>query len=169
MRKPKLSLRITALGLIAALAVIDQLVKVWAQQNLQGAGRVVAIPGVLGFRYAENSGISFGLFGQNPGVMMGITIFTGVVMLLGIVWFMLGKLDRLGMFSAALIIGGGIGNFIDRLIAGYVVDYIEFLFMNFAIFNLADVFITVGVFGLIAATILTERRKMSAEVVNHAL
>jgi len=162
MNKPKLWLRLVALAVIAALVAMDQLVKVWAQGNLQGTGRQVLLPGVLGLLYAENPGISFGMLGQNTTAMLIVTVITGVIMLAGLVWMMLGRLETLSMWSAVLIIGGGLGNFIDRVAQGYVVDYIEFLFIQFAIFNLADVFITVGMVGLIIATIITERRKARA-------
>ncbi|MCL2445835.1 MAG: signal peptidase II [Oscillospiraceae bacterium] len=163
MKKQKWWLRGCAVALIAVLVWIDQAVKVWATANLQGQGQRVLIPGVLGLRYAENAGISFGLFGNSPGVMQAITIFTGLVMLMGLLFIVMGKLDSFTMWAAAIIIGGGFGNFIDRLWQGFVVDYLEFLFIEFAIFNLADVFILCGMFALIVATIVTEHRKVKVK------
>jgi len=162
MNKQKWWLRGCAAALIAVLVWIDQAVKVWAVANLQGQGQRVLIPGVLGLRYAENSGISFGLLGDSAVAMQVVVIITGLVMLAGLLFIVLGKFDTPTMWAAAVIIGGGLGNFIDRVWQGFVVDYIEFLFMQFAIFNLADVFITVGMVALIVVTILAERRKVRA-------
>ncbi|MCL2530847.1 MAG: signal peptidase II [Oscillospiraceae bacterium] len=159
MKKQKWWLRACAVALIAVLVWIDQAVKVWAAANLPGQGQRVLIPGLLGLRYAENAGISFGLFGNSPAVMQGVVIFTGIVMLLGLLFIVMGKLDSPTMWAAAVIIAGGFGNFIDRVLQGFVVDYLEFLFMEFAIFNLADVFIMCGMVALVVVTIVTERRK----------
>jgi len=159
MKKQKWWLRACAVALAAVLVWIDQAVKMWAETYLPGQGQRVLIPGVLGLRYAENAGISFGLFGNSPAVMQGVVIFTGLVMLVGLLLIVMGKLDNPTMWAAAVIIGGGLGNFVDRLLQGFVVDYLEFLFMEFAIFNLADVFILCGMAALIVVTIVTERRK----------
>jgi len=159
MNKQKWWLRGCAAAVIAVLVWIDQVVKIWAVVSLQGQGRRVLIPGVVGLRYAENTGISFGLLGNSPAMMQAVVIVTGLVMLAGLLFIVMGKFDTPTMWAAAVIIGGGAGNFIDRVWQGFVVDYIEFLFMQFAIFNLADVFITAGMIALIVVTIVTERRK----------
>jgi signal peptidase II len=164
MRKPRLWQRLAALGLVAALAALDQLAKVWAQGSLQTGSRVVVIPGILGLRLARNSGISFGMLSDSPGAMAAVTVVTGLVMLGGVVLLALGKAENHGqLWSAALVLAGGIGNFIDRVFQGYVVDYFEFLFVRFAIFNLADVFITLGMAWLMAMIFWGESRRRKAE------
>jgi len=161
-KKPKLWQRLVAMGLVGVFVVIDQLVKLWAVSNLRGQGRMVVIPGFLGLRYAENTGISFGLLGDLPVVMNVVTAVTGLLMAAALVWLLLGRLPGMQMWAAALVLGGGLGNFIDRAVQGFVVDYLEFLFMRFAIFNLADVFITCGMVWLCVAIFMAESRKSKA-------
>jgi signal peptidase II len=160
MKKPSISLRIVAMFVMAILVAADQLLKEWAQGNLRLAeNRRVLIPGVVGLTYAENTGISFGLLGDAPTVMLMVTILTAVVMLVALVLLLMGKFEPAAMWAVVLIIAGGMGNFIDRVMQGYVVDYIEFLFMRFAIFNLADVLITCGMAMLVVVMIRSERRR----------
>lgn len=124
---------------IAALVLAaDQLSKLAARQ-LQGA--VTLIPGVLGLRYAENTGMAFSLF---SGMPWALGVISAGVIVLG--WLALRRY-RLGApaaIAAMLMLGGACGNMLDRFIHGYVVDMIQPLFVNFAIFNLADSALTIG-------------------------
>jgi len=129
--------------LISLLAIIlDQVTKYAAVDYLKEIGSVKVIDGVLNFTYAENTGAAFSLF---SGARWGFIVFTLVITAAMIV--ILQKkivhhpVGRIGMY---MVIGGAIGNFIDRLIFGYVVDMFEFTFVDFAIFNVADIFLTVG-------------------------
>ena len=124
---------------IAALVVIiDQLVK-WACMSLTGS--VTLIPRVLALTYAENTGMAFSLFSGRAwllGVVSAVCIIVG--------WLTLRKY-QLGAWSkvgAMLMLGGAVGNMLDRFLRGYVVDMFEALFVRFAIFNVADVALTVG-------------------------
>ena len=124
---------------IAALTVIvDQLVK-WACLSLTGS--VTLIPKVLALTYAENTGMAFSLFSGRAwllGVVSALCILVG--------WLVLRRY-RLGMLSrvaAMLMLGGAVGNMLDRFFRGYVVDMFKVLFMEFAIFNVADAALTVG-------------------------
>jgi len=160
MQKPKLWQRLVAFGVIVALVAMDQMVKLWAQGNLHTGHRFVVIPGVLGLRLARNSGISFGWLGNSRGAMIAVMAITGVVMAAGLAMLLWGKLENHGqLWSVTLVLAGGIGNFIDRVAQGYVVDYFEFLFMRFAIFNFADIFITFGVAWLMIVILRGESRK----------
>ena len=164
MRKPTRWQRLVALGVIAALVLFDQLVKLWAQGALQIGRRVIVVPGVLGLRLAYNSGISFGMLSNAPGAMVAVTVITGLAMLAGLVLLAWGKLETHGqLWSVTLVLAGGIGNFIDRVVSGYVVDYFEFLFMHFAIFNIADILITVGMAWLAVVLLWGEARRRKAE------
>ena len=124
---------------IAALTVTaDQLVK-WACLGLTGS--VTLIPGVLALTYAENTGMAFSLF-SGRAWLLGIV--SALCILLG--WLVLRRY-RLGFISriaAMLMLGGAAGNMIDRFLRGYVVDMFEVLFVDFAIFNVADAALTVG-------------------------
>ncbi len=123
-----------------ALAVlgVDQLTKLAARQ-LEGA--ITLIPGVLGLRYAENTGMAFSLFSGRPwllGILSAVLIIAGFAVL---------RRYRLGMvasIAAMLMLGGAVGNMLDRLFRGYVIDMFEVLFVDFAIFNVADAALTVG-------------------------
>jgi len=124
---------------IAVLTVIvDQLVK-WACLSLEGS--VTLIPKVLALTYAENTGMAFSLFSGRAwllGVVSALCILAG--------WLVLRryKLGRLSRIAAMLMLGGAVGNMLDRFFRGYVVDMFEVLFVEFAIFNVADAALTVG-------------------------
>ena len=124
---------------IAVLTVIaDQLVK-WVCLSLTGS--VTLIPKVLALTYAENTGMAFSLF---SGRAWALGVVSAVCILVG--WLVLRRY-RLGVLSrvaAMLMLGGAVGNMLDRFFRGYVVDMFEVLFMEFAIFNVADAALTVG-------------------------
>jgi len=159
-QKPKLPLRLAAVTAAAALAAADQLAKNAAAQHLPRTGMRTLVPGVLGLRFTVNTGISFSMFGGSQAAMAAVTVLTGIVMLAGIFAILLGKLRGAAWLGGApLILAGGIGNWLDRAFQGYVVDYFEFLFVRFAVFNLADVFITCGVVWLSFWLIVEDARK----------
>ncbi len=137
-------------GLIAAAAVVaaDQTVKRAAQTLLSSP--VTLVPGVVGLRYAENTGVAFSLLSGFPA-LTGL-LSAGLILLGGAALrrYALGPLARSG---AALMLGGAVGNMIDRLLRGYVIDMIELLFIRFPIFNVADAALTVGC-ALMAASLL---------------
>lgn len=133
---------------IAALVVIiDQLVK-WACMSLTGS--VTLIPRVLALTYAENTGMAFSLF---SGRAWALGVVSAACILVG--WLVLRRyqLGRVSRIAAMLMLGGAVGNMIDRFLRGYVVDMFEALFMEFAIFNVADAALTVGA-ALMAASLL---------------
>ncbi|MBE6865811.1 MAG: signal peptidase II [Ruminococcaceae bacterium] len=127
----------------AVLIIIDRISKIMAAKYLVGKGTVVIIPNLLGLQYLENTGMAFSM-------LSGKTIFLAVVTSLALAvmaYFLFVK--RIGQpferFCFILIFAGGVGNLIDRIFQGYVIDYFEFLFMDFAIFNVADVYVCIGV------------------------
>ncbi len=122
----------------AAVVIVDQLVK-WLCLGLTGS--VTLIPGVLALNYAENTGMAFSLF---SGRAWGLGVVSAVCILLG--WLILRryKLGPVSRIAAMLMLGGAVGNMIDRFLRGYVVDMFEALFVDFAIFNVADAALTVG-------------------------
>ncbi|MBQ8183948.1 MAG: signal peptidase II [Clostridia bacterium] len=138
---------ILSLIICAMLVGIDQLLKFIVVENLYDGGFVTVIEGVLRFRYVENTGAVFGSFSNHT---MVLTIFS--VVLLGFSIFLLvtnRKRSKFVNVCLLLMISGGIGNIIDRIRLGYVIDFIEPLFVNFAVFNFADCLITVGAFVLV--------------------
>ena len=136
------------IGWIAALVVvIDQVVK-WACMDI--VGRITLIPGVLALTYAENTGMAFSLFAGRAwllGVVSVVCILGGWLMLRR---YTLGTMSRVGVM---LMLGGAVGNMIDRFFRGYVIDMFEVLFMEFAVFNVADAALTMGTI-LIAVSLL---------------
>ena len=138
------------------LVVFDLWLKYWAAGNLQNQPPRGLIPGLLGLTYLENPGAAFGLL---AGFAWGryVLSIVSIVLMIGILWYY----NRIPMekrfwfirVPLVLIFAGGVGNLVDRLAFGAVRDMLQFLFVNFPIFNLADVYVTVGAFSLIFITI----------------
>ncbi len=127
----------------AAIAAADQIVKYLTVTNLALYETVDFLPGVLQLAYVRNTGAAFSSFeGQQWLFALIFLLFTGLILLeyfkkpLGFTVF-----ER---WCIAAIYGGGLGNMIDRVRLGYVVDMFETVFMDFPVFNLADCFITCG-------------------------
>ena len=138
---------ISAIILCVGLVGIDQIIKLLVINYLKPVQYIDVIDGVLRFRYVENTGAIFGSFSTHTVVL---TVFS--IILLGFTIFFLvtnKNKNKLVNICLLLMISGGIGNIIDRIRLHYVVDYIEPLFVNFAVFNFADCLITVGAFALI--------------------
>lgn len=124
------------------LIVVDYLIKQWATHNLQPVTQIDIIPDVLSLYYHQNYGAAFGILQQKRGFLIAIT---AVVLIAMVVVILLRKIKgHLLLTSLSLIIGGGFGNLVDRVILGYVVDYIYFEPINFPIFNFADCCVVVG-------------------------
>lgn len=131
------------LAAVAALIGIDQLIKLWAVQVLQPVGAMPLIPRVVELRFVLNPGMAFSLL---SGKQLFLIIATSAALLAvayGLFFRSRGK--RLQQAALVLVLGGGIGNLIDRVLNGEVVDYINLLFMQFAVFNFADICVCVGV------------------------
>ena len=136
-----------AVLLCCSLIGIDQIIKVLVINYLKPVQYIDVLEGILRFRYVENTGAIFGSFAAHT---VFLTVFS--IILLGVTIFMLVKnkdKNKLVNICLLLMISGGIGNIIDRIRLHYVVDYIEPLFVDFAVFNFADCLITVGAFVLI--------------------
>ena len=140
-------IQIVSLAVIAVLTAADQLIKYFVLTYLKPIGEKLVIPGVLRFTYVENDGAMMGLFGGKAQVMMWITVVIIAVLLV----ILLLKKIKFGFNYCCLvaIIAGGIGNLIDRFRLGFVVDYIDVLFVKFYVFNFADCLVTVGAFLII--------------------
>ena len=135
------------IGFCLALVGIDQGIKFLVIQYLKPVEYVDVIDGFLRFRYVENTGAVFGSFATHT---LFLTVFS--IVLLGIVvYYLITNREKSKFVNACLLlmISGGVGNIIDRIRLHYVVDYIEPLFIDFAVFNFADCLITVGAFALI--------------------
>ena len=127
--------------LAAALVVVDQVVKSLVRANIPLHTAVDFLPG-LDLTYVQNTGAAFSLLSSHTWVL---TLLSGVVSV-GLAVALAKKiLPRwTGMLSLALLLGGAIGNFIDRLLLGFVTDMFATTFVNFAVFNVADIGVVVG-------------------------
>ncbi len=136
---------------IAALTAVDQIIKFFVERDLQPVGEKAFIDGFIGWQYVRNTGAAFGSFSNST---MILTIFTAILLIAGTAALLMGKIkNTFYRVCAVIIIAGGLGNLIDRIFRGFVVDYIEVQFMNFAVFNFADILVTCGAFMIMGYTI----------------
>lgn len=143
----------------AGLTLVDQLIKLWATVELLPVGSKPFIPHVLEFYYLLNDGMSFSML---SGKRTLLVIVTGV-MLAVLAGMLLCANAAFGACCLDLVVGGGVGNLIDRIRTGVVVDYLNCLFINFPVFNFADVCICVGVGLLVLSLLLDMRREQKAK------
>ena len=131
------------LVLIAALVGADQLVKWLIRTNIPLGGSVDFIPHVMDLTYVRNTGAAFSIFSQHTWALalLSAVVSAGLVVLL----FRTAKAPLLWKLSLSLVIAGAVGNLIDRALLGFVTDMFRTLFMDFAVFNVADCCITIGV------------------------
>ena len=146
---------------VAALLVgVDQWVKAWAYTGL--TERITVIPGVFYLTYLENTGAAFGLF-QGRAFTLGIVS----IAILAVVLYLLlsGKVSsRSLIWGLSLILAGGVGNLIDRLARGFVIDYLDFsALFGFPIFNLADCFVVVGTVIMMVHILFFDGKKPKSE------
>ncbi len=150
------------MAIIIALIGIDQYTKYLATTYLKPVGTMSFIPG-LELTYAVNDGVAFSLF---SGSSLFVIIVPSITLVVLLVLLFMGKLGG-GLYEPcfAIIIAGGIGNIIDRLLYGYVVDFFNFTFVNFAVFNVADCLITVGVALYVLLFLISEiKAKKSSKI-----
>lgn len=124
--------------------------------HMMALSRVQAIdvlPPLLNFRYGENRGVNFGLFDGNSDAQRWLLVGFSALVILGIaVWAWRARAPRLTMISAGLLIGGALGNVVDRVLYGYVLDFLNMSccgITNPYVFNVADIFIFAGALGLV--------------------
>ncbi len=137
---------------IAAIVslVLDQLTKYWIVQNFNLTETHPLLPGVFHLTYVTNTGAAFSLFTGKVEWLRWLSL--GVSLgLMALAWFgrTLSIFEQLGY---GFILGGALGNGIDRFVAGSVVDFLDFRLIQFPVFNLADVFINIGIICLLIGT-----------------
>lgn len=130
----------------AVLVIIDQIIKYFISAYLQPVGSVSVIGNIFSLTYVENKGVAFGMFSDMRWIFVALTS----ILLLIIIFYMFKKRPKGKFFyvCAALIIGGGIGNLIDRIFYGYVIDYLSLSFFP-PVCNFADYCITAGTIMLV--------------------
>lgn len=131
--------------LVAVFLGIDQLTKYWASNVLATQGDILFWPNIFHFTYVENRGAAFGMLQNQQWFFITMT----VIVLIFIVWYWRqipnNKWGTWMKFALILIISGAIGNLIDRVVLGYVVDFLYFVLIDFPVFNVADIAVVVGV------------------------
>ena len=127
---------------VLLLVIFDQISKYLVTSTLSKNG-LILIPNFLKFIYIKNTGISFGMLSGNQIIIIILT----VLIVIYLIYELLNNNNKKLFISSILIIGGALGNLIDRVFRTYVVDFISFTLFGkeMAIFNLADIFITFGV------------------------
>lgn len=128
--------------MIILIVAFDQITKYFASLKLADGSVAKFIPGVVQFKYAENTGMAFSMLSGARWVFIALT----VVVCVGVFYYLFSNRCKILWlyWSLGVILSGGIGNLIDRIRFGYVVDFIEPTFVNFAIFNIADCAVTCG-------------------------
>ena len=140
--------------LILLLIALDQLVKSYIVQQIPLGEVRTWIPKLVSLTYLQNRGAAFSMLQDHQWFFAIITL----VVMVGAIWYLHKHMeDSIWMvIGLTLIIAGGLGNFIDRLSQGFVVDMFHLDFINFAIFNVADSYLTVGVIVLLIAMLKEE-------------
>lgn len=155
---------------ILLLIGLDQLTKYWVTLALAPDGVAAFLPGIMELRYVENDGAAFSMLANQEWGRWFLIIVTSVALLVVLYLLLTRKLSDAKLCQAALVLifAGGVGNLIDRIRTGYVVDFFATTFIDFAVFNVADCFITIGFALLILYFLLSEikgRRKKQTQSV----
>lgn len=125
----------------AAVCAADQLLKLWIASTIPLGGTLDVLPGFMCLTHVRNTGMAFSMLSEHTWLL---TLTSAVVSCVLAALLVRGKFPRWEKIALALVLGGAVGNLIDRVRLGYVVDMFRTLFVDFAVFNLADAFIDVG-------------------------
>lgn len=126
----------------AGWVVLDQAVKAWVVGNIPLHDTLSFLPGLVRLTYVQNTGAAFSIFSSHTWMLAALSAVAAAALAV----VLLKRLfpHPVAMLSLALLLGGAVGNLIDRALLGYVVDMFDFQFMHFAVFNVADIGVTVG-------------------------
>lgn len=138
-----------------AVTVIDQVSKALIQSNISAADHITFIPGVMDIVYVENTGAAFSILNKHTWLLGLISVVFCVV----IAAYMIKKkpANILQLCCGGLLLGGALGNGIDRVLRGYVIDFFEFTFFRFPVFNVADIAITFGAVLLVIYVLINDK------------
>ncbi|WP_105144816.1 signal peptidase II [Streptococcus suis] len=142
----------------AVLIVLDQLVKTWTVANIELDTVEPFLPGFMSLAYLRNYGAAWSIL-QNQQWFFTIVTIAAVT---GLIWYYIKQIQGniWTLFSLSLMIAGALGNFIDRIRLGYVVDMFHLDFISFPVFNVADICLSVGV-GILFICIMKEENNGS--------
>lgn len=139
--------------MVVLWCVCDQAVKAYMEAQTPSTALVPVIDGVVGFRLVHNFGAAWGSF-SGMVIMIAVVSIVLCAIILAYTIYIAKEASVLETVGLALIFAGGVGNMIDRLLRGYVVDFIEPLFIDFPNFNIADAGITCGIICVLIAFII---------------
>lgn len=161
LKSNKFITRTITLASAALIIAIDQFVKYLAAFYLAEIETFPLIENVLQLTYVENTGAAFGIFSGKVFLLVGLT---GLILLGMIVLIAIGKVAHPCLLTSfVLIIGGGIGNLIDRIRLGYVIDYIHVTIIDFAVFNFADCCVVIGTILLVIYFLFFDKKPEDEE------
>ena len=127
---------------IFIIAILDQAAKFFAAGLLQSVKTVPLWNEVFHLTYVENKGAGWGMFSDHTWLL---TVATMIVVIAAVSYMVVKKpKDKLFLTAMTFMIGGAIGNLVDRIRQGFVIDFFDFTLINFPVFNIADCFITIG-------------------------
>ncbi|SRR6056297_1507220 len=131
------------LMMIFAILILDRITKYMAAMHLQKIDTIPIAQGVIHLTYAENTGAAFSILKGRQSLLI---IITGMVIIVMCYYFWRERkhMSALANIAMSMVIGGATGNWMDRIMFDYVIDFIDFRLIDFAIFNVADSFIVVG-------------------------
>lgn len=145
------------------LILLDQGTKLLALEGLKPMGSMTFLPGVLDFTFVENRGVAFGMF---SGQRWMILVLTGAIVGVLIYYYKklpAGKEYRWVRCALVMVLSGAVGNLIDRVFRGYVVDFFEFTFVKWYVFNVADIYVVLGVLWLLFLMLFVIKDEPSKE------
>ncbi|WP_024620681.1 signal peptidase II [Metaclostridioides mangenotii] len=127
--------------IIVVLLGIDQISKLLALKHLQDVSTIPIINNIFHFTYVENRGAAFGMLQNNQIIFVVIALIASIF---GMYYLCTKKIHIVGKIGIMLLISGALGNLIDRIRLGFVVDFLDFRIVWQYVFNIADVFVVVG-------------------------
>lgn len=156
--KKKNSFLINGALLTALLFAADQLTKYFAKLFLAGNSGVTVIPGVFQFFYLENTGAAFGMFANRQIFFITVAVAMSIAAVYVYYRLPMEKHYHLLRFICILIVSGALGNMTDRLIYGFVIDFLYVKLIDFPVFNIADCYVCIGA-ALAVLSVLTVYRR----------
>lgn len=141
----------------AAVSVVDQLSKLYIKGTFGITDHMTLIPGLIDIVYVENSGAAFSMLDGHTW-LLGLV---SAIFCVAITVYMLKQKPKqpIQIIAAGLLLGGALGNGIDRIFRGFVVDFIELTFFKFPVFNFADIAITVGAALIVIQVLIAEKKE----------
>jgi signal peptidase II len=161
----RITSRLLTVFLLLLLVSCDHASKGVAKAELETGGTHELIGGLLSFRYVENTDIAFNLLRWVPeAIRFPALLVTGALAVGVLCWLLFRATKNVGLplFALVLVTAGAVGNYLDRVIRGYVVDFVHLKY--WPVFNVADVYITVGFIFWVGAYLVNRRRDPTAEI-----